>query len=431
MGSMRLSKGNRQAVPDREREVVIGIDVGKREMSYRAFWLEDTSSLRTAKQDAAGFRQLREFVGALREEGYEPWLAYEPTGPYSTCLREWLVSEAWRVVQVNPYQVRQAKELRDNNPTKSDWKDPGVIADLVWQGCYREVRPVGGVYAELRAASGEWASLTKKHTGLGNEFQGLLEVWFPELAEQFRDRVAQSVRALVRRYSGVEAIAQAGPKRLTQLLHRVSHGRTTPRAQAIWEAARASVAPPGGQGARHRHLCCLLDSLQSVEARQAQLRGEMEALLEELPEARFLLSVPGVSTVSVAGLLGECGDLGAYACYESLEKQVGLNLYEISSGKHRGQRHISKRGRSLARHLLCQIALAQMRAGGLYYDFTEEQRAKGKKGREIQVAVARKLLRLLYALARTRACFDRQRFVSGKGTGDGLPVQSGTLPRAA
>jgi len=43
------------------------------------------------------------------------------------------------VVQVNGYHVKRTKEVRDNSPAKSDSKDPQVIADLVWQGCYQEL----------------------------------------------------------------------------------------------------------------------------------------------------------------------------------------------------------------------------------------------------------------------------------------------------
>ncbi|RPJ39510.1 MAG: IS110 family transposase, partial [Chloroflexi bacterium] len=348
------------------------------------------------------------------------------TGPYSTCLREWLLSAGLRVVQVNPYHVKRTKEVRDNNPGKSDGKDPGVIADLVWQGCYQEVRPLAGVYAELRAASGEWAALSKKRTALRNEFQGLLEVWFPELRDCFVDVVGQSVRALVRRYDSVQAMAEAGEARLRRVLDRASRGQTRGRAAALWEACCDSVAPTAGQQARHRHLCCLLDILEMVEQRQDQLQQEMAAWLEQVPEARFLLSAPGVGTVSATGLLGECGDLGGYASYGSLEKHLGLDLYEISSGKQQGRRRISKRGRSLARYLLCQIVLGQLQRAGLYYDFAQELKKKGKKGREIRVAAARKLLRLLYALARTRTEYIPQRFVSGNGTGDGLLNHLGT-----
>jgi transposase len=273
--------------------------------------------------------------------------------------------------------------------------------------------------------------LSKKRTALRNEFQGLLEVWFPELQEYFADAVGQSVRALVRRYASVEEVAQGGVLRLRRVLRQASRGRTQGRAAAIWEASRDSVAPKAGQQGRHGHLLCLLDLLEAVEKRQGELPQEMEAWLSRLPEAGFLLRAPGVGLISAAGLLGECGDLGGYANYGSLEKHLGLDLYEISSGQQRGRRRISKRGRSRARYLLCQLVLSQLKGGGLYADFAKALKRKGKKGREIRVAAARKHLRLLYALARTRTEYAAQRRLSGNGAGDGRSNHTGRPARRA
>ena len=60
--------------------------------------------------------------------------------------------------------------------------------------------------------------------------------------------------------------------------------------------------------------------------------------------------------VTVAGLIGEVGNFTFYTIAEIM-KLAGLDLYEVSSGKHKGQRRISKRGRALMRKLLFFAAL--------------------------------------------------------------------------
>lgn len=420
-----------QAVPDFQSGIVVGIDVSKGKMSFGAFHPSMRTGVSLADQNATGFRSLGRFIDDLIAKGHDPWIAYEPTGPYSTCLREWLVTRGRRVVQVNPYHVKRTKEVRDNSPKKDDWKDPSVISDLVWQGCYQEVMSLDGAYADLRAASAEWASLAKKRTAMRNEFQSLLQVWFPELCEIFKDAVCKSVRGIVRRYPGVEALAGSRRSSLESTLRKASLGRTLGRMEAILSAAKDSVAPRRGQQARHSAMIALLDMLELVESRREQLKAEMEEFLLVLPEARCLLSFPSVGTITVAGLLGECGNIGDYRCYEQLEKLLGLNLYEVSSGKHKGRRHISKRGRALARYLICSVAMLQTRSGGLFEEFANELKARGKKTGEIRVAVARKLLRFLYALARDQREFDPRQFFTGSRAEDGLVIQQGTQAQAA
>ena len=420
-----------QVVPDLECGIVVGIDVSKRKMSFGGFRPSERTGVSIVDQNAVGFRSLERFVDDLVAQGHQPWIAYEPTGPYSTCLREWLVASGRRLVQVNPYHVKRIKEVRDNSPEKDDWKDPSVIADLVWQGCYQEVLSLDGPYADLRAASAEWASQTKRRTALRNEFQALLQVWFPELCDIFKDAVCKSVQGIVRRYASVEALASSRRSSLESTLRKSSLGRTLNRVEAILSAAKNSVAPASGQQARHRAMVGLLDILELVESRQERLRAEMEEFLSVLSEAHSLLSLPRVGTITVAGLLGECGNIGDYKCYEQLEKLVGLNLYEVSSGKHKGRRRISKRGRSRARYLICEIAMLQTRSGGLFERYAKELKAKGKKTGEIRVAVARKLLRLLYAVARDQKEFDPRLFFTGARAEDGLVTQQGTQAQAA
>jgi transposase len=425
-----LSTGDScQAVPNAKNGIVIGVDIAKGKIDYGAFRGRDSSKLHRSRQDADGFADFKAFVEELYAKGYEPWVAFEPTGPYGTCFKEWLQRSDLRVVQVNPYHVKRTKEVRDNSPRKTDLKDPRVIADLVWQGCYQEVRETTGEYALLRCAIAEWASLAKKRTAIRNEFQGLLEVWFPELRDVFKDAVCKSVRAIVRKCATAEQVAGARLSSIRSALKKGTQGRTVYRAEEIISAAKRSIAPKNDQQARRSAMLFLLESLELIELRREQLRCEMDVVLQSLSLGRHLLSMPYIGVITVGGLLGECGDIGKYGAYAFLEKYIGLNLFEVSSGKHRGERHITKRGRALARYLICHIALLQTRSGGLYDEYAKQMRAKGTKTGQIRVAVARKLLRVLYAMARDLADFDPQRFAEAR-TEDGLVILKGTQQAA-
>ncbi|GAC42188.1 transposase and inactivated derivative, partial [Paenibacillus popilliae ATCC 14706] len=61
-------------------------------------------------------------------------LGVEPTGHYWFTLAEFLQQHGIKLVLVNPYHVNRTKELEDNSPTKNDYKDAKVIADLVRNG---------------------------------------------------------------------------------------------------------------------------------------------------------------------------------------------------------------------------------------------------------------------------------------------------------
>ena len=135
--SINLIDKHCQAVPNRDRGVVFGLDISKDTITYRAYRPESSSKAFTVRQDMFGFRKIEAALEEFRDEGCEVWVGYEPTGSYSCCIFEYLVDNGWRVVQINPKHTSKFNEIMDNVPGKSDPRDPRGIAGLVWQGCYR------------------------------------------------------------------------------------------------------------------------------------------------------------------------------------------------------------------------------------------------------------------------------------------------------
>ncbi len=426
MSSISGKQGSRQVVPDAACGMVIGIDVSKGWIDWRACRPGQWGKRHHLRQEEAGFLQFEAQLQARVAQGQEVWVALEPTGPYGQCLQEWLLARGWRVVLVNPYHVARTREIPDNSPRKDDEKDPGVVAELVWRGSYARPRRVQGPYAQLRAGIREWFSLAKRHTALSNEAHALLEVWFPELDRLFETTLGKSVRAVIRRYQSPQEVLTRGKGRLRQVLRSGTSGCGGRYAERIWEAAQHSVAVCEGQRSRVRALRGLLDQLALSERRQTQLEAELGEWLSQTPEAPYLLSVPEVGVVTAAGLLGECGAFADFTREAALEKFVGLHLYRLASGKRRGKLHIGKRGRSGARALLGQLAARFMLPRGLGFAWAQQQRAQGKQGAQIETTLARKLLRVLCALCRNRQYFDPERWEAGAQTADGVPVLQGT-----
>ena len=117
-----------------------------------------------------------------------------------------------------------------------------------------------------------------------------------------------------------------------------------------------------------RHILMQLEAeVRFISEREA----EMRATLERIPDSVRLLSIKGLGTVSVAGVIGEVGEFSKFSTQSEITKLAGLDLYEISSGKRKGQRRISKRGRSLLRKILSYAAIQMIRRNGSMYDYFE------------------------------------------------------------
>ncbi len=104
--------------------------------------------------------------------------------------------------------------------------------------------------------------------------------------------------------------------------------------------------------------------------------------------------------MTAAGLIGEVGDFRQFSTISEMMKLAGMDLFEISSGIHRGRRRISKRGRPLLRKLLFFAALNTVRKGGVMHACYQRYLHRGMPKVKALVAIARKLLRIIFALVR-------------------------------
>jgi len=146
-----------------------------------------------------------------------------------------------------------------------------------------------------------------------------------------------------------------------------------------------------------QHVLIQLDLLNGFIA---AILDEMEITLNRIPYSRKLLSIKGFGIVTVAGLIGEIADFTKFTTQSEITKLAGLNLYEVSSGKKRGQLKISKRGRSLLRKILYYAAIQTVRKNGIMHDYYQKLIGRGMKSIKALVAVSRKLLRITFAMVR-------------------------------
>lgn len=129
----------------------------------------------------------------------------------------------------------------------------------------------------------------------------------------------------------------------------------------------------------------------------------------ELARANALLrSIPGVGKVTAAVLLGDMPELGQ-ACRREIASLGGLAPRAHESGRMRGRRFIGA-GRRHVRRAMFMAALSILRFPSFLAGFIARQKAAGKPGKVIRIAVARRLLTVANAILRTGEPFRKESF---------------------
>jgi transposase len=139
----------------------------------------------------------------------------------------------------------------------------------------------------------------------------------------------------------------------------------------------------------------LLELLDRLNPRIAELSQAIEREAGKSPEAQRLMTHPGVGALTALAFVLIIGNTERFGCGKQVASYLGLVPLEKSSGNRRRLGHITKQGSSIVRFLVVEAAQATVRS-------LPEWRSKYhhllvRRGRKIaKVAMARKLAVRLY-----------------------------------
>ena len=358
-----------------------------------------------------GFEKLWHMIVASKKRFGcdEVLVGYESTGPYAEPLVHYLANKPVKIVQVNPMHTKKMKEVNDNSPLKTDDKDPRVIADIIRLGRALTIVVPEGDSANLRRLNNARERHVGEQTALLNQLQQLVFIIFPEFKTVLKNMKGKTAQHILKRYTTPERIGTLSKEALGEEMRKRSMGKFGIKdAESLIALARETVGIKEGLAGLFMDIRHILTQLEAEARFISEIEAEMGATLERIPCSVKLLSIKGLGTVSVAGLIGEVGDFSKFSTQSEIMKLAGLDLYEISSGRRKGQRRISKRGRSLLRKILFYAAIQMIRKNGIMYDYYTRLTGRGMEKMRALIAVSRKLLRIIHAILR-----DNRDYVGG------------------
>jgi transposase len=146
---------------------------------------------------------------------------------------------------------------------------------------------------------------------------------------------------------------------------------------------------------------------------QAQI-AETEALIRQhvnqhpvLKQQRDLLkTIPGIGHLTACRLLAELGDVRRFDDVRQLVAFVGLNPRQHQSGRKHTTHGISRMGRASLRAALFMPAVVAKRCNPRLKTWAQHLAQRGLTGKQVIVALMRKLIHLTYGILKSGRAFD-------------------------
>ena len=314
---------------------------------------------------------------------------------------------------ITPRAMSKAIEMYGGDIT-TDAHDALVIAE-VSSSLPKLVKPVGeksALYLRLSALMSYDRELTLESTRATNRLHDLLLSVSPALEAHLEGKRVQSNFSLMvlSRYGGPAGLKKAGRGNVRRWLRsRKGMGEAAlRRLDDLFEAiGRQSVTIAGSEYVEEliKQEASFLLTVLASRKKVAESRDE---LLSQMPEARLLMSLPGLGAVTCATFLAEVGDISRFPNASKLASYAGLAPKVRQSGK---TIHSVTKPRGGNRRLKRVLVLS----AGKSVQFCEESRAYYERKRSeghsygsCMMALARRRLNVMYAMLREGSAYEKQ-----------------------
>jgi transposase len=332
---------------------------------------------------------IRENFGTTKSElkRFRSWLvankceqvAFEATGVYWIPIYDALNSTIDTIV-ANPLQIKTIPN------DKSDSKDSKRIASLCLNGQIKRSRVFSNEDRDLRTLTRARSGYVKTRTQFRNRIHKYLSSSGIKLSSTMDDIFCKSGRYIL---NGL-----TDEKPIEEILKGVPSGKIRKKQDLIRAALENGLNDTNRMLVRDA-----LELLDNLESKIEKLSHEvLKKVQQRSKDLAIVMSIPGIGFVSASVILSEIGNYRDFQNPGQLAKWCGLNPGENESAGKKKNCGITKRGSKHIRVVLVQAAqtISNMKNTRLSRFF---QRLIKKKEHNVAiVAVARKLICLIYHL---------------------------------
>ena len=360
---------------------------------------------RKVENDEADILKLIDDALLLAEEVV--WAVDQPGGG-AALLLALLWERNQRVLYIPGLTVDRARDAY-RGESKTDARDAHVIADQArMRTDLGELEPGEEEIAELQLLLARRRDLVTDQGRTITRLREALLSLFPAL-ERALDLNSKGPLTLLTHYQTPTRLRRAGHKRIaTYLRNRGVKGSNKVADKALAASKAQSVTLPA-QEVASRIVADLAGEILALKGRIESIDEEIGQRFFARPEARILISLPGMGPILGAEFLVAVGEICAFESADRLAAYAGLVPAARDSGKRVGNNRRMRGGNKSLKRVFYQSAFASLRSAPESRAFYERKRAEGKRHTQALIALARRRVNVLWAMLRDGTTFESRR----------------------
>ena len=385
--------------------VCVGIDVAKDK--HDCFIIssegEILADVFTIPNNAEGFDTLLQAIRRSTRPEDKIKVGLEATGHYSYNILGFLLDKGLPTYVINPLHTNLYRKSLSLRKTKTDRVDARTIAAMLMSDVDLKS------YTDTVYHNEELKSLTRyrfdkvcERAKLKQTVSRLVTILFPELEKLVSSLHSASVYALLSEFPGAKQLSSAHMTHLKAVLKNASQGRYGQEmAETIRNAARSSVGSV--MPAKSLELQHTIRLIREFDAEIEDIETAIQAIVDEMQSP--ITTIPGMGVRMGAVILAEIGDFSRFDSPDKILAYAGMSPSTYQSGQlslSGAYSHMEKRGSRYLRYALYNATKHVCHWDPTFAAYLAKKRAEGKHYNVALSHAAKKLVRLIYALEKSR-----------------------------
>ena len=384
----------------------IGIDISKYKHDCCIISAADQKvvSKVTIKNNKSGFDELLAIINSLSNPE-DIRIGFESTAHYALNLELFLENSLLTFMEVNPVLISEYKKSKTLRRTKTDSVDCESIARWLMTVEYKP-HSKGFYHAySLKSLTRLRDKLIRQRSFYLVKITNVLDHTFPEFKPFFNERLSKTALYLLENYGSAEKMARMNSASYEKL-RSLSRGKFSPQ-QFLQLKELAANTVGVNNSIFDVELNSLLSLYKSLVKEIDTIEKEINKLIEEVHP--HYMSIPGIGPLSAAVIYSEYGDISNFSNPSQMLAFAGIEpgINESGTESHGGR--MVKRGSSQLRYTLINCCLPLIRFDMTFATYYAKKRGEGKPHRVAITHVAKKLIRVIYALERQDIDFNAQK----------------------
>ncbi len=381
----------------------VGIDVSK--FKHDCIILNDigktvTDSF-TVHNNAIGFATLLNALSSFSKENLK--IGFEATGHYGCNLKSFLQKNGYSFVEINPLLIHNFAKQNSLRRTKTDSGDAKTIARFLMKddSLCANIAPYD--ISELKTLCRFRFSLKNQRKILLLRMNNVLDKIFPEFYPLFKNKLSATALFILSHYGSVQSIANLST-RSYEVIRQVSKNTfSLPDFIRLKQLAKDSV------GIHSETLEYELKTVLSLIADISEKIEDLEKMITKIVTEINppTLSIVGVGPLSAACIISEYEDIKRFSSSNAMLSFAGLEPSVFQSGAFAASSaHMVKHGSSYLRYAIVNCCRTLRLHNEVFASYYLKKINEGKSFNTALIHLAKKLIRLIFALESKGESFD-------------------------